>query len=173
MFYTIDIFHRPSETVPFFGSVARGKALKASLPALLHVEDRTSMAASIESRVPLLDHRIIEFMARIPPNIKFSGGRMKHLFKEAVCNTVPAPILARKDKMGFPTPLTQWVNGAGKDFVKDTLLSSHARQRGLYNMDHIESAIQNEQDFGRVVWGLLCLELWHKTYIDGDYAQYV
>jgi asparagine synthase (glutamine-hydrolysing) len=147
--------------------------LKASLPALLHVEDRTSMAASIESRVPLLDHRIIEFMARIPPNIKFSGGRMKHLFKEAVCNTVPAPILARKDKMGFPTPLTQWVSGSGKEFVRDTLLSSHARQRGLYNMEHIESAIQNEQEFGRVVWGLLCLELWHKTYIDGDYTQYV
>jgi asparagine synthase (glutamine-hydrolysing) len=147
--------------------------LKASLPALLHVEDRTSMAASIESRVPLLDHRIIEFMARIPPNIKFSGGRMKHLFKEAVQNTVPAPILARKDKMGFPTPLTQWVNGSGKEFVKDTLLSSSARQRGLYHMEHIESAIKNEQEFGRVVWGLLCLELWHKTYIDGDYTQYV
>lgn len=146
--------------------------LKTSLPALLHVEDRMSMAASIESRVPLLDHRIIEFMARIPPNIKFSGGRMKHLLKEAVCNTVPEPILARKDKMGFPTPLTQWVNSSGKEFVRDTLLSSHARQRGLYDMKHIESAIQNEQEFGRVVWGLLCLELWHKTYIDGDYTHY-
>lgn len=147
--------------------------LKASLPALLHVEDRTSMAASIESRVPLLDHRIIEFMARIPPNIKFAGGRMKHLFKEAVRNTIPTPILARKDKMGFPTPISQWVSGSGNEFVKDILLSSNARHRGLYNMEHIESAIQNEHEFGRAVWGLLCLELWHKTYIDGDYTQYV
>lgn len=147
--------------------------LKASLPALLHVEDRTSMAASIESRVPLLDHRIIEFMARIPPNIKFSGGRMKHLFKEAVCNTVPTPIMERKDKMGFPTPLAQWVNGSAKDFVHDTLLSSRARERGIYNMEHIESAIQQEQEFGRNVWGLLCLELWHRIYIDGEYTRYV
>ncbi|MCP5184160.1 MAG: asparagine synthase (glutamine-hydrolyzing) [Pseudomonadales bacterium] len=141
--------------------------LKGSLPALLHVEDRTSMAASIESRVPLLDHRIVEFMATIPPNIKFAGGRMKHLFKEAVRNTVPPDIFNRKDKMGFPTPLTQWTRGVAKDFVFDTLLSSHARQRGLYQSAEIEKAIRNEGEYGRVVWGLLCLELWHRTFIDG------
>jgi asparagine synthase (glutamine-hydrolysing) len=147
--------------------------LKASLPALLHVEDRTSMAASIESRVPLLDHRIIELLARVPPDMKFSGGRMKHLFKTAVGHTIPKPILERKDKMGFPTPLNLWVNGSAKEFVHDTLLSTRARQRGLYCMPQIESAIQNEHEFGRVVWGLLCLELWHNAYIDGDYTQYV
>lgn len=143
--------------------------LKGSLPALLHVEDRTSMAASIESRVPLLDHRIVEFMARIPPNIKFAGGRMKHLFKEAVRNTVPAQIFERKDKMGFPTPLTQWTKGVARDFVHDTLLSDRARQRGLYNFAEIENALNNEKEFGRVVWGMLCLELWHRIHIDGDY----
>jgi asparagine synthase (glutamine-hydrolysing) len=142
--------------------------LKGSLPALLHVEDRTSMAASLESRVPLLDHRIVEFMAHIPPNIKFAGGRMKHLFKEAVKNTVPKPIFDRKDKMGFPTPLTQWTKGVAKDFVYDMLLSDRVRQRGIYNIQEIESAISNEREFGRVVWGLLCLELWHRIYIDGD-----
>ncbi len=141
--------------------------LKGSLPALLHVEDRTSMAASIESRVPLLDHRIVEFMARIPPNIKFAGGRMKHLFKESVRHTVPAPIFERKDKMGFPTPLTQWTKGVAKDFVRDTLLSERVRQRGLYNFKAIEKALDSEREFGRVVWGLLCLELWHQIYIDG------
>jgi asparagine synthase (glutamine-hydrolysing) len=142
--------------------------LKGSLPALLHVEDRTSMAASIESRVPLLDHRIVEFMARIPPSIKFSGGRMKHLFKESVRNTVPAQIFERKDKMGFPTPLTQWTKGVARDFVRDTLLSDRVRQRGLYNFSAIEKALDNEREFGRVVWGLLCLELWHRIHIDGD-----
>ena len=142
--------------------------LKGSLPALLHVEDRTSMAASIESRVPLLDHRIVEFMAHIPPNIKFSGGRMKHLFKEAVRNKVPAQIFERKDKMGFPTPLTQWTNGVAKDFVRDILLSDRVRQRGIYNIAAIEGALKSEHEFGRVVWGLLCLELWHRIYIDGD-----
>jgi len=142
--------------------------LKASLPALLHVEDRTSMAASIESRVPLLDHRIVEFMARIPPNIKFAGGRMKHLFKEAVRHEVPPVIFERKDKMGFPTPLTQWTKGAAREFVRDTLLSSSARQRGLYNTVAVERALANEHEFGRVVWGLLCLELWHRIFIDQD-----
>lgn len=142
--------------------------LKGSLPALLHVEDRTSMAASIESRVPLLDHRIVEFMARIPPNIKFAGGRMKHLFKAAVRNTVPDSIFNRKDKMGFPTPLTQWTRGNAKGFVHDVLLSQRARERGLFNPRAIEQALASEGEFGRVVWGLLCLELWHRIFIDGD-----
>lgn len=142
--------------------------MKGSLPALLHVEDRTSMAASIESRVPLLDHRIVEFMATIPPNIKFAGGRVKHLFKEAVRNTVPKKILGRQDKMGFPTPLAQWTKGVARDFVRDTLLSNRVRERGIYNVNAIERAIDNEREFGRVVWGLLCLELWHRVFIDGD-----
>ena len=147
--------------------------LKGSLPALLHVEDRTSMAASIESRVPLLDHRIVEFMARIPPNIKFAGGRMKHLFKESVRHTVPAPIFERKDKMGFPTPLAQWTKGVAREFVGDILLSDRVRQRGIYNVAAIERAIDSEREFGRVVWGLLCLELWHRVYIDGDMRPHV
>ncbi|TKR56513.1 asparagine synthase (glutamine-hydrolyzing) [Allopusillimonas ginsengisoli] len=142
--------------------------LKGSLPALLHVEDRTSMAASIESRVPLLDHRIVEFMAKIPPNIKFAGGRMKHLFKESVRNTVPKQIFDRKDKMGFPTPMTQWTKGVANEFVRDILMSKRVRERGIYNVAAIESAITSEKEFGRVVWGLLCLELWHRIYIDGD-----
>ena len=146
--------------------------LKGSLPALLHVEDRTSMAASIESRVPLLDHRIVEFMARIPPNIKFAGGRMKHLFKESIRNTVPAPIFERKDKMGFPTPLTQWTKGVAKAFVRDTLLSQRAKQRGIYNFAEIERALDAEGEFGRVVWGMLCLELWHLQFIDGDVSAH-
>jgi asparagine synthase (glutamine-hydrolysing) len=126
------------------------------------------MAASIESRVPLLDHRIVEFMARIPPNVKFAGGRMKYIFKESVRNIIPELILNRKDKMGFPTPLAQWTKGHANVFVKDVLLSKQARERGLYNMGAIEKAISSEREFGRVVWGLLCLELWHRIYIDED-----
>lgn len=143
--------------------------LRGSLPALLHVEDRTSMATSLESRVPLLDHRIVEFMARIPPNVKFASGRVKHLFKEAIKNIVPKEIENRIDKMGFPVPLNIWYRGSGREFVNDVLLSQRARQRGLYNMQEVEKAILNENQYGRVVWGLLCIELWHRCYIDGDY----
>jgi asparagine synthase (glutamine-hydrolysing) len=142
--------------------------LKGSLPALLHVEDRTSMAASIESRVPLIDHRIVEFMARIAPNVKFAGGRMKQLFKEAVKNIVPSEILNRKDKMGFPVPFTQWTKGVAREFVRDTILSNRARQRGIYNVPEVEKAFENQQEFGRVVWGLLCIELWHRIFIDRE-----
>ena len=140
--------------------------LKGSLPALLHVEDRTSMAASIESRVPLLDHRIAEFMATIPPNVKFAGGRMKHLFKESIRNLVPQRVLERKDKMGFPVPLAQWTKGVAREFVLDTLLSERVRSRGIYNAGAIAGAVEREGEFGRVVWGLLCLELWHNQFID-------
>ena len=146
--------------------------LKGSLPALLHVEDRTSMAASIESRVPLLDHRIVEFMASIPPNIKFAGGRMKHLFKESVRNTVPSQIFDRKDKMGFPTPLNKWTKGSAKEFVEDILLSERTIQRGLFDRQAIKSALKNEREFGRSIWGLMCLEQWHRTFIDGEWRSH-
>lgn len=141
---------------------------KASLPALLQVEDRVSMAVSLESRVPLLDHRLIEFMASIPPNIKFSNGRTKHLFKTSLKNILPGPILERKDKMGFPVPLNQWLQGSSREFVSDILFSQRASQRGIYNIPQIEKIYNNEHQFGRVIWGLLCLELWHRIYIDGD-----
>lgn len=140
--------------------------LKCSLPALLHVEDRASMAASIESRIPLLDHRIIEFMATVPESIKFKHGNMKHLFKKVIQNIIPQAVYDRKDKMGFPTPLTSWLKGESKEFVYDTLLSQKARSRGIYNIDMVEKCLTDEKEFGRVVWGLLCIEIWHKTFID-------
>ncbi len=144
--------------------------LKGSLPALLHVEDRTSMAASIESRVPLLDHRIVEFMATIPPNIKFAGGRMKHLFKEAVRNAVPKKIFDRQDKMGFPTPLAA-VNkkGVARELVRDILLSDRVRQRGIYNVNAIERAIDSEHEVrARGLGAAVSWSSRHRIFIDGD-----
>ncbi len=142
--------------------------IKASLPALLHVEDRTSMSVSLESRVPLLDHRIAELMARIPPNIKFAGGRMKHLFKEAIKNKLPSSVLNREDKMGFPVPLNHWYKSSASDFVHDTLLSARARGRGMFDCAEVERMIDEEGAFSRVIWGLLCIELWNTIFIDGD-----
>src|SRR5207247_4429248 len=78
---------------------------KTLLPALLQVEDRVSMAHGIESRVPFLDHPIVEFAATTPSNIKFKDGRMKHLLRNALAHTLPPSILNRQDKMGFPVPL--------------------------------------------------------------------
>jgi asparagine synthase (glutamine-hydrolysing) len=142
--------------------------IRTSLPALLQVEDRTSMAASIESRVPLLDHRIVELMATIPTSIKFSRGRLKYLFKEAVRSSVPLAVLDRQDKMGFPTPFNRWVKGSAREFVADTLLSTRVRERGIYNFKQIVQTLDGEGDYGRLIWGLLCLELWHRVFIDVD-----
>src|SRR5690606_22435505 len=81
---------------------------KCLLPALLTVEDRMSMAHGLESRVPLLDHPLVEFAATLPPTVKFGGGRMKQLIKETYADVIPQPILDRRDKMGFPVPLKEW-----------------------------------------------------------------
>lgn len=140
--------------------------LRTLLPALLQVEDRMSMACSVESRVPLLDHRIAEFMARVPPKIKFKGGQPKSLFKRAVKDVIPNAILARRDKKGFPVPLTEWLQGELHGFVRELLLSTKSRQRGIFSSAAIEKLLSGEQPFGRQVWGLINLELWFQQFHD-------
>lgn len=145
--------------------------LKTSLPALLHVEDRTSMSASIESRVPLLDHKLIDFMATIPPNEKFAGGHLKHIFKGAVKNIVPAQIMERKDKMGFPTPLSNWTQGVAKDYVNDLIFSRRTKERGIFNAEELMKNSDPGGEYGRALWGMMCLEQWHRSFVDGDAFQ--
>ena len=82
---------------------------KCLLPGLLHVEDRVSMAHGLEARVPFLYHPLIDFVATIPANVKFADGKMKHLLKQTFSQVLPQPILNRKDKMGFPVPLSEWI----------------------------------------------------------------
>jgi asparagine synthase (glutamine-hydrolysing) len=142
--------------------------LKTLLPALLQVEDRTSMSVSLESRVPLLDHRIADLVTRIPPTIRFKGGDTKRVFRDAVKHLLPEAVFNRRDKMGFPVPLADWFRGPLRDFLCDTLLSERARQRGLYRMETVENLILKEQKFGRQLWGLLNLEMWFRTFIDAE-----
>ncbi len=145
--------------------------LKTLLPALLHVEDRTSMSVSLESRVPLLDHRMVELVTQMPPAIRFKGGDTKRVFREAVRHLLPQTIYDRRDKMGFPVPLSEWFQGPLREFVSDIVLSPRARQRGLYRTKGVESLIKGERKFGRKLWGLLCLELWFQAYVDGEYVR--
>lgn len=140
--------------------------IKTLLPALLQVEDRVSMACSLESRVPLLDHRIAELMASVPPKIKFHGGKTKHLIREAATRWLQNEILNRKDKKGFPVPLVEWFQGPLKGFVQEILLSKTARERGIYDTDSISHLISNERKYGRSIWGLLNLELWFQQFGD-------
>ena len=138
------------------------------LPSLLQVEDRVSMAVSLESRVPLLDYRIAELAASLPPSIKYSGGRSKNILKEAMASNLPKSILAREDKMGFPVPLREWLSGSLKEFVQDILFSSKCRERGIFDKKRITELLKNETQYGREIWGALCIELWFQNFFDEE-----
>jgi asparagine synthase (glutamine-hydrolysing) len=99
--------------------------------------------------------------------MKFKGGEMKYILKKAVKNILPATIFHRKDKMGFPVPLHIWAKNNAGTFFRDVLLSKTCRERGLFDTQAIEKLIDNENAFGRRLWGLMCLELWFRTFIDG------
>lgn len=139
---------------------------KCLLPALLHVEDRMSMAHGLESRVPFLDHPLVEFAATIPADIKFPGGRMKSLLKEVFKHKIPEKVLNRRDKMGFPVPLKEWFSGDLKDFLHDIFSSRQAQTRGFYDAKKVLKGLERSSQFSRKIWGLLCLELWHREFHD-------
>lgn len=139
---------------------------KCLLPALLHVEDRMSMAHGLESRVPFLDHQLVEFAATIPADIKFPGGKMKALLKDVFGNIIPEPILKRRDKMGFPVPLQEWFSGDLREFVFDIFSSQAANTRGFYNPKRILENLDKSAKFSRKIWGLLCIELWYREFHD-------
>jgi asparagine synthase (glutamine-hydrolysing) len=143
---------------------------KTLLPALLHVEDRVSMAHGLESRVPFLDHPLVEFAATIPSDIKFKDGTMKQVLKRAMGSILPDGILNRKDKMGFPVPLKEWINGEANEFIRDIFSSQAASGREFVNNRQILKGLSLEPEYGRKIWGLLCLELWHEEFHDKEYA---
>ena len=142
---------------------------KTLLPALLQVEDRVSMHVSLESRVPLLDSRLVDLVTTIPPSLKFQGGRTKHILKKTISDLLPESVLHRKDKMGFPVPLKEWMQGGVvRNFVADILLSKSSLERGIYSQESLYNMIDNQGVGGRQLWGALSLELWHKQFIDAN-----
>lgn len=139
---------------------------KTLLPALLHVEDRMSMAHGLESRVPFVDHQIVEFAATMPSNVKFKEGHLKHVLKSALGQVLPPEVANRQDKMGFPVPLQAWLRDPLRELVHQVLDSPAARQRAFTNNRVVLEKIDNEPQFGRAVWGMLCLELWQQEFHD-------
>jgi asparagine synthase (glutamine-hydrolysing) len=141
---------------------------KTLLPALLQVEDRVSMAHGLESRVPLLDHPLVELAATMPADVKFKDGHLKHVLKTAFDQVLPEAVRNRRDKMGFPVPLQEWIGRGGpvREFVVDTLSSDAARDRDLVDNGKVLAKLDQEPRFGRKVWGLLSLELWQRAFHD-------
>jgi asparagine synthase (glutamine-hydrolysing) len=161
-----DIFHGSNVRKESYFDLMTHFDFKTLLPALLQVEDRVSMAHGLESRVPLLDHPLIEFAATIPSDIKFKDGMMKHIFKSAVGPLLPEAVVNRTDKMGFPTPVNDWFKGVARDFVHDTLSTTAARSRELVDNRKVLAKLEREPQFGRNVWGLLSLEIWQQEFHD-------
>ena len=144
---------------------------KTLLPALLQVEDRMSMAHGVESRVPFLDHPLIELLATAPSSVKFAGGQLKHLMTESFDDLLPRDVVERTDKMGFPVPLSEWLQGDLRDFVVDQFSSKAARERDYFDSSKILQGLDREPRFGRKIWGLLCLELWCQEFIDKSHSS--
>ena len=139
--------------------------------AYMEKADKATMACSLEARLPLLDHRLVELAFQIPGRFKIRGSAMKHIFKHAVRDLVPAEVL-RRPKHGFAVPLDPWFRGDLKEFTFDVLLDQRTRQRGYFNPAFVERLWREHQD-GRHVWDaqlwlLLNFELWHRIYLDGE-----
>lgn len=139
---------------------------KTLLPALLQVEDRVSMAHGLESRTPLVDHEVVQFAATLPAVVKFKGGELKRSLRLALGDVVPVSIAERKDKMGFPVPLTEWLQGPLREYVLDTFAAATARREYLDPRFSVEDLLMRESGFGRTLWGVLSLELWQQRYHD-------
>jgi asparagine synthase (glutamine-hydrolysing) len=148
--------------------------IKTYLVELLMKQDQMSMSASIESRVPFLDHKLVEFAARLPERLKLSGRTTKRVLRDAVRGLVPPSILTRK-KMGFPVPFAGWAAGGWNGVVRDVLLDRRARERGLTNPAAVARLLDEHRAGARrggdEIWALLNLELWYRTFIDGDGVQ--
>lgn len=131
--------------------------------------DKLTMAQSIESRVPLLDHKVVEFAAQLPPHLKLKGLTRKYLLKKIGANLLPPQIVSRTKK-GFPIPIGQWFRHEARSFIFDLLSPSIVKRRALF--DHnVVAQLLKEHDSGfanhsMLLWGLAGVELWHRVFID-------
>ena len=136
---------------------------------LLVKMDVATMAHSLEARSPFLDHKVMEFMARVPASEKLRGGETKHLLKAALRGIVPDEILDRP-KMGFGVPLADWLRGSLKEVLEDSVLSDRALGRGYFNPESVRHMVRahmrGSNRFRYMLWDLLMLERWHQVFID-------
>lgn len=136
---------------------------------LLMRGDKMSMANSLEARVPLLDHQLVEFAASLPPGLKLKGLIQKYLLKEVGRKYLPPEIIDRK-KEGFPIPISAWFRNEMRPFARDMLSPETVMKRGLFNPTFVTRLLDEHEtrfaDHGALIWGLISLELWYRIYID-------
>ncbi|MBP1777355.1 MAG: hypothetical protein H6Q86_3365 [candidate division NC10 bacterium] len=162
---------RESEA-PDVGDATLGVDVGLYLPDDVLVKvDIATMAHSLEARSPFLDHEFMEFAATIPFALKVRGHTTKHILKRALTGLLPEEVLRRR-KMGFGVPVDLWLRHELKDVAYDTLLSSRAVGRGYFRPDIIRRMLDDHVaarcSWDALLWALLMLELWHRTYLDDD-----
>jgi asparagine synthase (glutamine-hydrolysing) len=143
------------------------------LVRLLMKQDRMSMAASIESRVPYLDQALVEHAAALPERFKLSFWRTKRVLREAVREAVP-PAVLRRPKMGFPVPIGSWLRGPFRPLAEDLLLGPRALERGLFDPKALRRLVEEHRtgvaEHGERLWLLANLEIWQRVFLENDRA---
>jgi asparagine synthase (glutamine-hydrolysing) len=147
--------------------------LRTYLHGLLLIEDRLSMAHSLEARVPFLDNELVDFALTIPAQLKLSGARSKDLFRRAMRDRLPSEVLER-GKTGFIPPQAAWFRNAQRGYVESILLADRCAERGLLRLDFLERLFTEQRTGKRdrrlAIWTLLCIEWWHRIFVDGEHA---
>jgi asparagine synthase (glutamine-hydrolysing) len=144
---------------------------KTYLHELLMKQDQMSMAASLESRVPFLDHRLVEFTARLPERMKLRRMTTKYVLRRGMKGVLPEPILKRP-KMGFPVPVGAWFRGAYRSVIDDYALGERSRDRGVFDPAFVGALVAEHQsgarDHSQRLWSLVNFEMWARQFIDGE-----
>jgi asparagine synthase (glutamine-hydrolysing) len=137
---------------------------RAPLPLYLRIEDRNSMAHSVEARLPFMDYRLVSLAFRLAPEWKLRGPWNKYVLREAMRSSIPESVRTRLDKMGFPVPVARWFRTTLYEPLQDLLASERARGRGLYNVDVIRRDLERhregEIDIANGLFNVAQLETW-------------
>ncbi len=132
--------------------------------------DKLTMANSLEARVPLLDHKLVEFAASLPTRMKLRGKTRKWLLKEAAGRLLPRSIIHRK-KQGFPIPIEKWLRVEARPLMRDLLAQNTLQQRGLFDPSFVNQLMNQHEsgyaDHATELWGLMSIEMWMRRFIDG------
>jgi asparagine synthase (glutamine-hydrolysing) len=145
--------------------------IKTYLHELLMKQDQMSMAASVESRVPFLDHKLVEFTSSLPERLKLNRWTTKYVLRQSMKGVLPPAILERP-KMGFPVPVGKWFRGAYASVLDEYVLSDRASERGIFNADFVRALVNQHQrgeaNHSERLWSLVNLEMWFRRFIDGE-----
>ncbi|HEX3249087.1 MAG TPA: asparagine synthase (glutamine-hydrolyzing) [Pyrinomonadaceae bacterium] len=144
--------------------------IKTYLHELLMKQDQMSMATSIESRVPFLDHKLVEFTARMPDTMKLRGGTTKYVLRESMKGVLPEKILSRR-KMGFPVPIGSWFRGAFRSIIDEYVLSERALSRDIFAPEFVRRLVSQHQageDHSERLWALVNFEMWQRRFFDSE-----